>query len=160
MIWIYSAYAQQFVWLTYFFRFIYLRERESKQEGQRERERILKCEAWCGAPYHVPEIMTWAEIKSWTLNQPCQPGSPVWLILSDRTQIWITNLKEIMICKAGNESYITQVSLEFSFKGDTHFFKDKLHIMQIIPLVHCLSFRTAEIPEHWSKISQKAWSEI
>ena len=50
-------------------------------EGQRERERILcrshaQCGAqWCGAPSHDSEIMTWAETKSWTLNQLSPPGA-------------------------------------------------------------------------------------
>ena len=54
---------------------------------ERERERILKRlqaqhRAWHRAWSHHPEIMTWAEIKSWTVNQLSHPDgliSPLFL---------------------------------------------------------------------------------
>ena len=52
-------------------------------KGQRERERKksssrlpTECGAWCGALSQDPEIMTWAEIKSWPLNHLSHPGAP------------------------------------------------------------------------------------
>ena len=52
-------------------------------EGQRKRERKsqadsdLSTEPDSGAQSHNPEITTWAETKSWTLNQLCHPRAPV-----------------------------------------------------------------------------------
>ena len=59
------------------------RERECMKtgEGQRERERENPMQALCcqwGAWYEPKnyEIITWAEIKSWTLNRLSHPGAP------------------------------------------------------------------------------------
>ena len=63
--------------------FIYLRKHASMNGGKgrgRRRERIFRlpaeCGAWHRARSHDPEIMTWAEIKSWMLNQFSHPGTP------------------------------------------------------------------------------------
>ena len=59
------------------------------REGQRERERRNSLEAPCcqrrcqqGARYHKCEILTWAEIKSWTLNWLSHPGAPKYYFIS------------------------------------------------------------------------------
>ena len=70
-----------------FFKCIYLSERERERtwagEEQRERGRSqagspLSVQNWCRAGTREPnrEIMTWAEIESWTLNWLSQPGAP------------------------------------------------------------------------------------
>ena len=47
------------------------------RDRERGRERILsRIWAWHGAWSHNPEIMTWAEIKSQTLNWLSHPGAP------------------------------------------------------------------------------------
>ena len=53
-------------------------------EGQREREKenpkqapCCQHRAWCRALFHDHEIMTWAEIKSQTLNWLSHPSTPV-----------------------------------------------------------------------------------
>ena len=51
-------------------------------EGGEEEERIssrLQAElgAWQGAQSHYPEIMTWAETKSQSLNVLSHPGAPI-----------------------------------------------------------------------------------
>ena len=70
-------------------RFIYLFERERKSswahtpvrgtgdKGERISRRLCaEHGAQCGTWPHDPEIRTWAEIKSWTLNQLSHPGAP------------------------------------------------------------------------------------
>ena len=60
-------------------------------EWERERERILSRlhswnGVWCRAQSHNPEIMTWAEIKSRTLNWLSHPGtSLMWYFLFSAT---------------------------------------------------------------------------
>ena len=62
--------------------FTYLRGRERErfrgavEEGERISSRLpTECGAWHGAWSHDPEIMTWAEIKSWMLNRLSHPGA-------------------------------------------------------------------------------------
>ena len=46
-------------------------------DGQRISRRLwAEPRAWLGAQSHNPEIMTWAETKSQTLNQLSHPGAP------------------------------------------------------------------------------------
>ena len=70
--------------------FFWERERERGREGDREegrekskqgrgRERLLGLNVGLnlmGAQSHDYEIMTWATIKRWTLNQLSHPGTP------------------------------------------------------------------------------------
>ena len=86
-----------YLFIFIYFIFIYLlrereRERECTQVGERDwgRERILiRLHAQCGAQHqaqsHDPWIMTWAEIKSWTLNlnQLSHPGTPLHQLFND-----------------------------------------------------------------------------
>ena len=58
----------------------YLRQSLGR-DWERGQERMssslpTECEVRDGARSHDPEIMTWAEIKSWTLNQLSLPGAP------------------------------------------------------------------------------------
>ena len=61
--------------------FIYLREKESIPlcaNGGRSRgvERVpVDHGTWPDVQFHDPEIMTWAETKSWMLNQQSHPGA-------------------------------------------------------------------------------------
>ena len=79
----------------------------------RNRERILsrlhaQHRAWCRAWSHDPDVMTWAEIKSWTLNQLSHPSAPkrktillqtfglnTCLLVYLHWRIWLRNSKEI-----------------------------------------------------------------
>ena len=72
---------------VFFFKFIHFkREIEKAQvgEGQREGEtesqagfvHAIRAEADVGLKLMNSEIMTWAEIKSWTLNWLSHPGAP------------------------------------------------------------------------------------
>ena len=75
-------------WINFLKMFILERERESTHasRGRVEGERIpsslhAQCGARCAAPSHDPEIMTWAETKSQTLNRlshrcPWTAGAP------------------------------------------------------------------------------------
>ena len=73
----------------FFFKFIYLFwQRERAGEGQRERHRerqripsrlwVISAEPDTGLHLTsvIHEITTWADIKSWTLNQQSHPGTP------------------------------------------------------------------------------------
>ena len=73
-------------WLFLFcfvlFRFVLERERESASKQREQTERLLsrfhtQHRAQCGAQSHNPGIMTWAKIKSQTLNLLSHPGAPV-----------------------------------------------------------------------------------
>ena len=66
--------------------FIWERERERERawagagaeiEGEFQAESLLSMEPDTGARSHNPEIMTWAETKSWMLNRLSHPGIPV-----------------------------------------------------------------------------------
>ena len=48
-------------------------------EGDRESQTdsLLSAEADGGAPSHNPEIMIWAEIKSWMPHWLSHPGAPI-----------------------------------------------------------------------------------
>ena len=63
---------------------IYFTERKEREtwvggtegEGERISSRLcLECGVQCRAQSHDPEIMIWPEIKSWTLDQWCHPGT-------------------------------------------------------------------------------------
>ena len=68
---------------------LFFRDREHKWERGIEREGKKLKQApssvqtpthgvdWHGAQSHDPGIMTWAEIKSWTLSQLSHPGAPI-----------------------------------------------------------------------------------
>ena len=63
-------------------------------EGQRgrKRERESQCWAWspmCRAWSHDPEIMTWAEIKSWSLNWMSQIGALILFVCFERFYLFI-----------------------------------------------------------------------
>ena len=72
---------------VYFYSFcivLFFRREEEQMEG---RERTLsrlhaQCRAWHRSQSHNPEIMIWAEIKSWKLNQLSHPSVPRWCFLS------------------------------------------------------------------------------
>lgn len=62
--------------------YLFILEREGKHEqgeGWKEREKQTSCwtqsRAWCRAPSHNPETLTWAENKSQILNQLSNPGT-------------------------------------------------------------------------------------
>ena len=62
-----------------FLKLNFLREREWRAEGEWERisNRFhAEHRAWHGVHFHNPEIVTWAETKSWMLNQLSHPGVP------------------------------------------------------------------------------------
>ena len=71
--------------LKFFLKFVYFeREREREREGQRERipSRLLAVSAQSPTRDLKPqtrEIVTWAEIKRWMLNQLSHPGTPICL---------------------------------------------------------------------------------
>ena len=79
---------RSFKFLQKIYLFILERERKAEREsmqawgrGQRERERVssrlsVECWAQSGTESHDPEIRTWTETKSQTLNQSCPPGAP------------------------------------------------------------------------------------
>lgn len=61
-------------------RFIYLRKRACRGEGQREGERVLSRLCAEHTSRHMawsynPESMTWAETTNWMLNQLCHAGA-------------------------------------------------------------------------------------
>ena len=63
------------------------------------------------------EIMTWAEIKSQTLNQLSQPGTPVSMILKPREYMWCTfilDLKAGMALSQGRSSTMIKVTWKSS----------------------------------------------
>ena len=62
--------------LSLFLRFICEKERQLAVKGaKREGERVSQTHGtWHGAQFHDLEIMAWAEIKSWMLNQPSHPA--------------------------------------------------------------------------------------
>ena len=66
-----------FVYL-FIYLFIYLLETEwvgGRTEGEGISRLCAECRAQCGALSHDPEIIIWAKIKSWTLNQLSHPGA-------------------------------------------------------------------------------------
>ena len=85
--------------IFFFFKFIYLfwekacvcvRERGKGRERKRENPKQAPCcqhRAWCWSPSMNHEIMTWAESKSWILNQLSHPGTPI-LSFSMRGIMW------------------------------------------------------------------------
>ena len=60
------------------------RDRDRDRERQRENPKQIphSCGAQHGAWFHDPGIMTWAEIKSWTLSQLSQPNTLLYHFLS------------------------------------------------------------------------------
>ena len=72
--------------------FILETEQVSRGEGQRERARAsilsrlhTQCGAQHGARSHNPGIMTWAEIKSWSLYQMSHRGTPEAFTFSEKS---------------------------------------------------------------------------
>ena len=68
------------------------REHEQGRRAEGERDRILskvhvQCRAWRRAGSHDSGIITWSEIKSWTLNWLNHPGTPV--VLTFKTKIFL-----------------------------------------------------------------------
>ena len=90
---VYIYFQPAFIHLFIYLYLFILREREHKwaSGGERGRERLssslFTASAWCRARSHNCEIMTWAEIKSWTLNQTEPPRSPpTYFLNSDQSQ--------------------------------------------------------------------------
>ena len=76
-----------FFFFFFFLRFTLFLERAPKQGREKEGEKILsrlhaQHRAQRGTWSHDPGIMTWAEIKSWTLNQLSYPGIPLFYFYS------------------------------------------------------------------------------
>ena len=105
--------------------FFFFWERERAQAGRGERsrgrERILSTlhiqgRAPCGAWLHDSEIMTWAEIKRWPLNQLSHPDAPIeWLLCArHHAQLLKTNsfnpcsnsVRQILLLQVGNLSTV------------------------------------------------------
>ena len=62
---------------TFFYDFLILRERERKLSvSWGEGPRKSQAASTLGTQPHNSGIMTWAKIKSWTLNQMSHPGAP------------------------------------------------------------------------------------
>ena len=66
-----------------------LKESMSRGRAEREEERripsglhTISAEPDVGLELMSPEIMTWAKIKSWTLNQLSHPGAPTVVVFS------------------------------------------------------------------------------
>lgn len=74
--------------------------------------------------------MTWAESRVGGLTN-CAKQVPQFglFCLIERNIIHLNYKTSNYDYKARNEAYTAQVSQKFLFKGDTHFFKDKLRII-------------------------------
>ena len=97
-------------------RFIYFRERKGGS-GDRGRDNLKQALHWAqsptGAQSHNPEIMTWAEIKSWMLNQlspPSPPGDVDWTATNSAVEHQDNSLSPLAIltCRT-EESYFNRV---------------------------------------------------
>ena len=100
------------------FSFLFFFKREGLMWGEgRGKERILRRlhtqnRAWCRARFHNPEIMTWAEIKSWTLNQLSHP-----LLTPIAYDLFNCCVVQILFPKFSESAYIShlKVSLRLYF---------------------------------------------
>ena len=103
---------------TYFTFWERERERE-KGEGQKEREKENPEQALrsvrLGAPSHDPEIMTWAQIKSWILNHLSHPGAP---------GIYIFNQLSRWFSSVAGFGTIDSDDILVPFQAENHLFPD------------------------------------
>ena len=56
---------------------------EGKEGGEREGERESQAASMLSAKTHDPGIVTWAEVKSWTLGRPSHPVAPLIVIFKN-----------------------------------------------------------------------------
>ena len=128
-----SQVATYLLFFSFLFKSVRERERERESESEhtrkkgRGRERILsrlhaQCRAWCRAQSHEPGIVTWAEIKSQTLNWLSHQVPPYLLFLTDiraHSQFSLTCSRELCIkfvhdfAACYSEKYIVLCQLEY-----------------------------------------------
>ena len=80
---------------------MYFRKRVHKwvKGAEGERDSLKQHGAWCKAGYHGPGIMTWAKIKSQTLNWLSHPGALPSSILSEPYGSQVALILWIHYCK-------------------------------------------------------------